>query len=157
MSLLVRNLLIGGVLMWLGLAAAYLGPFFSRQAGILPEDFYVKKSAERLVKGDWLRAQTVINRGLTHFPRCANLYFNLGLSYYLSGDYPKARATFEKLIDINPYYPDVHYLLGRMYQTDGNYPCAKQEFIRELNVNPGNPRAWDQIQQNKRISLHTTP
>jgi len=148
MNRLLRNLFIGGVVMWLGIMAAYLGPVLSRQAGIVTEDAYVKKSAERLMQGDWKQARAVINEGLTHFPRCANLYFNLGLSYYLSGDYSRARATFETLITIDPYYPDAHYLLGRIYQVDGNYPSAKQEFIRELNVNPGNPRAWKQLQQN---------
>ncbi|MFH0795805.1 MAG: tetratricopeptide repeat protein [Candidatus Omnitrophota bacterium] len=144
---LVKWLVICGVLIWTGLLVNFAFPSVeSRQKAQIEKD-YVKTSAEHLLKGEWLEAQKVICEGLTHSPRCANLYFNLGLSYYLSGNYNQAKTTFRTLSAIAPYYPDVHYLLGLIYRAEGNFTEAKAEFIRELNLNPGNPRAWKEIRE----------
>jgi len=146
---LVKWLVICGGFIWLGLLVNFVFPSVESRQKAQIEKVYVKPSAEHLLKGEWLEVQKVVAEGLTRSPRCANLYFNLGLSYYLSGNYTQAKTTFRVLSGIAPYYPDVHYLLGLIYRAEGNLPEAKAEFIRELNLNPGNSRAWKEIREDK--------
>ena len=108
---------------------------------------YEKISAYYLLKGQWAEAQKVIENGLTRLPSCANLYFNLGLSCYLSGDYRRAKESFEKVATLDSYYPDVHYLLGLIYHKEGREDEAKKEFIREVNLNPASRGAWKKIRE----------
>ena len=87
----------------------------------------------------------MVEKALTQLPLCANLYFNLGLSYYFSGDYLLARENFERVTQLDSYYPDAHYFLGLVYRKEGKITEAKEEFIREVNLDPTSRRAWQAI------------
>ena len=108
---------------------------------------YEKISAYYLLQKQWLEAKKIIENGLIQLPRCANLYFNLGLSYYFSGDYIRARENFERVTQINSYYPDAHYFLGLICRKEGKVARAEEEFIREVNLDPTSRRAWKEIRK----------
>ncbi|MFH1902986.1 MAG: tetratricopeptide repeat protein [Candidatus Omnitrophota bacterium] len=108
---------------------------------------YEKISAYYLLQGQWLEARKVIESGLTQLPSCANLYFNLGLSYYFSGDYVRARESFRRVTQLDSYYPDAHYFLGLIYRQEGKPAEAEKEFIREVNLDPTSRRAWKEIRK----------
>lgn len=108
---------------------------------------YEKISAYYLLQGQWLEARKIVESGLTELPSCANLYFNLGLSYYFSGDYVKSRENFRRVTQLDSYYPDAHYFLGLIYRQEGKPTEAKEEFIREVNLDPTSRRAWTEIRK----------
>ncbi len=108
---------------------------------------YEKISAYYLLQGQWSEAIKIIESGLTQLPSCANLYFNLGLSYYFSEDYVRARENFGRVIQLDSYYPDAHYFLGLIYRKEGKPAEAKEEFIREVNLDPASRRAWKEIRK----------
>ena len=108
---------------------------------------YEKISAYYLLQGQWLEARKVVENGLTELPECANLYFNLGLSYYFSDDYVRARENFRRVTQLDAYYPDAHYFLGLIYRKEGKPAAAGAEFVREVNLDPTSRRAWKEIRK----------
>ncbi|MCD6407722.1 tetratricopeptide repeat protein, partial [bacterium] len=101
------------------------------------------------IKGDFKEAENIIEDGLTYFPHCVNLIFNLALVKFYTGKYEKAMEELDRVLSINKYYPDAHYLKGIIYQEKGDLEKAKKEFINEININPGSKRAWKKLKEMK--------
>lgn len=113
------------------------------------EKVYEKLSSAFIIKGDFKGAEEVIKEGLTYFPHCGNLIFNLALVKFYTGEYEKAMEQLNMVLKMNKYYPNAHYLKGMIYQEKGEIEKAKKEFINEININPGSKRAWQKLKEMK--------
>jgi len=87
--------------------------------------------------------------GLTYFPDCVNLIYNLAFLNTLDGKYNKAIEEINKLLEINRYYPEAHFMKGMILEKIGKKKEAKTEYIKEVNINPGCRKAWKKIKEMK--------
>ena len=83
--------------------------------------------------------------GLTKFPGCANLSFNLALLDYYDTRYGESLRRLDDVLRTNGYYPNAHYLKGLVYEAQGDAASAKKEYVAEVNINPGSVRAWEKL------------
>lgn len=113
---------------------------------------YEKVVAFHLWKNDVKAAEKWALEGLTHFPNCANLAFNLALIRHREGAYAESLGLIESVLARNPYFPNAHYLKGLICEATGRREEAKSEYTRELNVNPGSRKAWEKLKE----SVHET-
>jgi len=58
-----------------------------------------------IAMGKGLEAVVILESGVKHYPRVAQLRFDLGEAYTLSGDYKKAFDAFQKVIELVPDTP----------------------------------------------------
>ena len=111
---------------------------------------YQKLIAAHLVRRDYGRARECAREGLTHFPDCANLQFNLALACFYLEEYEEASRLVDRLLELDDYQRDAHYLKGLIFEARGMKEEARREFVREVNVNPGSRRAWEKLKEQPR-------
>ncbi|MCM8768142.1 MAG: tetratricopeptide repeat protein [Candidatus Omnitrophica bacterium] len=111
------------------------------------EDLYEKISICYLSLGDKIQARQWLEAGLTRFPRCGNLLFNLAWLDYSEQRWEDALRLTERLVEINPNFPEAHYLRGCILEAQGRRKEAKKQFIEEINRNPGSKKTWQKLKE----------
>jgi len=86
-------------------------------------------------------------QGLTYFPDCCNLIYNLSYLCLLEKNYDKCLKNIDRLLAINKYYPEAHFMKGMIFEQTGRIKEAKEEYVKELNINPGCKKAWKKIKE----------
>ncbi len=106
---------------------------------------YEKLALCFIAKKDYEEARKWALAGLTKFPGCVNLTFNLGFLEYHRKQYGESLRLLDEVLRTNGYYPNAHYLKGLAYEDLGDLPAARKEYVAEVNINPGSVRAWQKL------------
>ena len=154
---LLLSLLLAGLFLWwyfrAGRPAATPPPPTQPAAVSTPELFepteegYVKKMLKEMAENRWTDAKKTGKNGLTQYPKCANLLFNLALLEFQTGQYREASSYIEEVLRINDRFWNAHYLRGALLEADGKKDQARAEYVQEINRNPGSRQAWQKIKE----------
>ena len=110
---------------------------------------YEKIVTSYIVRNDLETAKKWTTTGLTNFPNCVNLIFNLGLINFYQAKYSEALKFLDSVLKKDNYFPNAHYLKGLIFEIRGEKEKAKKEYIEEINVNPSSKKAWEKIKELK--------
>ncbi|HOJ40201.1 MAG TPA: tetratricopeptide repeat protein [bacterium] len=111
------------------------------------EDLYEKISVCYLCLGNKEQARKWLEKGLTKFPHCANLIFNLALLDYSERRHESALGLLNALVEKNPYFPEAYYLRGCIFEAQGRREEARKQFVEEINHNPGSKKTWQKLKE----------
>lgn len=75
----------------------------------------------------------------------ADLYYNLGYTFYATSSVPDAILMFEQAVAIDPDYAAAYDGLAHMYLQLGENPLAEENALRAVELNPNVARAHGRL------------
>lgn len=109
----------------------FIGLFFSVIIGF-GQDSTFTKANEAYAAGDYEQALNSYNQLVATEIRSADLYYNLGNTYYRLNEWGEAVWAYERALEINPSHENTRY----------NLDFVNQQTKAELNVESGGISNW---------------
>jgi len=85
-------------------------------------------------RGDYVRAEAVLQRAFNINPQSAQIYNDLGAISMKTGLYDKAESNFKKAIQLDTYYMVPYGNLGRLYYDKGMYKESIEQLKKAIHV-----------------------
>lgn len=99
------------------------------------EEFW--KGKPEAEKNKWIeQARSELRRSLEIYPKYANAYLQLGLTYYYVKDYKSAELNFIEAIRLNPNDAVIRNNMGTVNFNTGKYKEAIDEFSHAVRLDP---------------------
>ena len=100
-----------------------------------------------ILEGKLDEAENWAKEGLTYFPGCVNLIYNLALINFYKKNYELSLELIDRVLEMNRYFPNAHYLKGLIFEIKGDIEKAKREFVEDLNITPWSRKTWEKLQE----------
>lgn len=101
-------------------------------------DKLFQEAYEKILAGDYSRAETIYMGILTEYPNEPAVCHCLGRLKGQTGDYTTARSYLEKAIKIKPDFADAYSDLGNISKLEGNLEEAFKYYQKAVNLEPEN-------------------
>lgn len=105
--------------------------FFSVAIGVGQDSTFIRAN-EAYAAGDYKNALTGYNQLVADEMRSADLYYNLGNTYYRLNEWGEAVWAYERALEIDPSHENTRY----------NLDFVNQQTKAELNVESGGISTW---------------
>ncbi len=119
--------LLWRVMLLVVLVLGGVGPLLAAPAGEKSPDFFLKRGAECLDKGEHDQAIADFTQALKLKPDSAEAYHQRGLAYGDKGQYDQAIADITKALKLNPKNAEAYFDRAMAYAETGKYDNAWQD------------------------------
>ncbi len=80
--------------------------------------------------------KTLLEAGRKRHPRSAEIYFQSGVSAFLTNDFSRAEEFFRESLEMRADYPLAHYNLGHVHLRQNRIDDALRDFQEAVRVRP---------------------
>ncbi len=96
-------------------------------------------------KGEWQKAQQILQKAISKKPDDPRLQNELGFVFQKRGYYNQAVQRYNKAVSLDPYYLEAFYNRGTSNYKIARFELAKKDFEKVISLNKDYAKAYNNL------------